>query len=123
MIRVSFNNVFLKEKYPLSSVFLNIPYYQTEEDCYQQFNYPLYTEKGQPREPNTYEKKLQNESIKNCLNKVKKQREENRINDIWLTLFFLILGGGIHLTKKFILNNHCHPLASDTFFALSKNTF
>lgn len=105
LIKTSYNFIYLKNNYPITPVigFNPFGYYQTEEDCYQQFNYPLYDEKGQPREANSFEKKLQQENIKNCLNKIKRQKEENKINDIWTTLFFLILGAGIHLTKRFYL--------------------
>lgn len=105
LIKVSYNNVFLKDNYPLTSV-LNInpfSYYQTEEDCYQQYNYPLYNQKGQLREPENHEKKIQQENVKTCINKVRKQREENKINDIWQTIFLFVLGIGIHLTKRFYL--------------------
>lgn len=105
LIRISYNNIYLKDTYPLSPVISINPfvYYQTEEDCYQQFNYPFYDEKGKPREPSSSEKKFRDENIKNCLKRIKNQREENRVNDMWLTFFLFVLGGGIHLTKKFYL--------------------
>lgn len=105
LTKTSFNYIYYKNKYPLSPAISLNPfyYYQTEEDCQQQFNYPVYDEKGNPKEPTSAEKKIQEKNIKNCLEKVKRQREENKINDLWTAIFLLTLGIGIHLTKRFYL--------------------
>lgn len=105
LIKTSFNYIFYSKKYPLTPVLSINPfyYYQTEEDCYQQYNYPIYDDKGKPREPNSYEKKMREDNIKNCLEKIEKQRSENKINDVWTTIFLLLMGFGIHWTKKFYL--------------------
>jgi hypothetical protein len=104
LVKISFNFIYYKE-YPLTPVlpFNPFTYYQTEEDCKNQFNYPYYNEKGEIRPPSNDEKKIQEKNLESCLKKVKQDRENNKINDIWTAILFLILGGGINLTKKWYL--------------------
>lgn len=101
-LRTGYNVIFLKNNYPTTSVInLNpFPSSSFEEDCYQQFNYPYYDEKGQPRKPYKEEEELRRENIKNCLKRIEKQRKETMINDIWTSIFFLFLGGVILIYSK-----------------------
>jgi len=105
LVKISFNFIYYKE-YPLTPLLPLNPfaYYQTEEDCRIQFNYPYYDDKGKARTPSKEEKEFQEKSIENCVKKVKRDRENNKINDIWTAILFLALGGGINLTKKWYLD-------------------
>lgn len=101
-LRTGYNFIFLKNNYPTIPVItLNpFPYSSFEEDCYQQFNYPYYNEKGQPREPLKQEKELRQQNINNCLKRIEKQRRETKINDAWTSIFLLFLGGSIIIYSK-----------------------
>lgn len=101
-LRTSFNFIFLKNNYPTISV-INInpfPYSTYEEDCYQQFNYPYYDDKNRPRKLYKEEEELRDKNIKNCLKRIEKQRRETKINDVWVSVFLLFLGGIIIIYSK-----------------------
>jgi hypothetical protein len=103
-IKTSFNFVFYKNKYPTDPVIgPSFLYPKYEEECYEQFNYPLYNEKGEPRKPNKDEEIIREQQTKNCLKKIEKNREITKQNDIWISFMLVFLGGGILLTKKFYL--------------------
>lgn len=101
-LRTGYNLIFLKNNYPTTSVInLNpFPYSSFEEDCYQQFNYPYFDDKGRPRKPYREEQELRQENIKNCLKRIEKQRRETKINDIWISFFLLFFGGSIIIYSK-----------------------
>ena len=104
-IKTIYNHLYFKTQYPLVPV-VNInpfSYYESEENCYQQFSYPYYDDKGKPRQPFKEEKEMQEKNIKICLEKVKKQREQIKQNDVWISFMLVFLGGGILFTKRFYL--------------------
>jgi len=49
---------------------------------------------------------MQEKNTKICLERIKKQREQTRENDIWTSFMLVFLGGGILYTKKFYLNKN-----------------
>ncbi|GAB4218736.1 MAG: hypothetical protein Fur009_1230 [Candidatus Microgenomates bacterium] len=103
-IKTSFNFIYFKNKYPTDPVLgPNFSYPKYEEECYEQFNYPLYNEKGLPREPDKAEEKIRRENIKNCLKKIEKNRELTKQNDIWTSFMLIFIGAGILVTKRFYL--------------------
>lgn len=104
LIRTSYNFYFLKDKYPTSSIFSLFPSYPSSvEDCEQQYTYPLYDEKGKLRSPSPYEEKERKKQVKLCLKQLKKMSQDAFEKDLWTTLFFLFLGSGILITKRFYL--------------------
>ncbi len=96
-------NVYLFEKYPNTGVlsFNNNNYMQKEEDCTP---YPMqyFDNNGQPRSASEDEKKSAQEQKDICLSSVQKSRENAKINDIGISLFFLFLGAGIFVGKKYL---------------------
>jgi hypothetical protein len=105
VIKTTYNHLYLKNNYPLTPVInLNIfSYPDFEENCYQQFSYPYYDDKGKPRPPFKEEKEMQEKNLKICLERIKKQREQTKQNDVWISFMLVFLGGGILYTKRFYL--------------------
>jgi len=105
-IKTSFN-IFYYKKYPVDPVIGPAFFYpKYEEECYEQNNYPLYDEKGKLRKPTSEEEKIRKENINNCINKINKQREITKQNDMWTSFMLVFLGVGILYTKKFYLNKN-----------------
>jgi len=106
-VKTLYNHLYLK-KYPLTPVinFNIFSYPDFEENCYQQFSYPYYDDKGKPRNPYKEEKELQEKNLKICLERIKKQREETKQNDVWTSFMLVFLGVGILYTKRFYLNKN-----------------
>ncbi|GIW62302.1 MAG: hypothetical protein KatS3mg090_0128 [Patescibacteria group bacterium] len=97
-------NILYYEKYPTDPVIgFGISYPRYEEECYDQNNYPLYNEKGEIRSPSEQEKRIFQENVKRCLDKLEKNRQINKLNDIWFSFMLVFLGGGILFTKRFYL--------------------
>ncbi len=97
-------NLAMYNKYPTVGVlnlnFFGPPYIpQRDEDCLNPMSY--YTNDGKLR-PGT-EDELVNEKNQQqiCLNSVKAARETTKANDINTALFFVFMGGGFLIVKKF----------------------
>jgi len=104
-IKTLYNHLYFKNKYPLIPVVSINPfsYYESEENCYQQFSYPYYDDKGKPRPPYKEEKEMQEKNLKICLERIKRQRQQTKQNDIWTSFMLVFLGVGILYTKGFYL--------------------
>jgi hypothetical protein len=97
-------NIYLFEKYPNGGVLsFNNNFMQREEDC-QSYMGPMsyFDDKGQTRPATEDEKKLADEQKQICLSSVAKSRENAKINDISISLFYLFLGVGIFVGKKYL---------------------
>jgi len=95
------------KKYPSTGVLTlsfygYIPYGQREEDC---IIYPqtYYTPDGKTRIATEDEKKMEKTQKDNCLSNILYTREMTKMNDIGISLFFLFMGVGILVSKRFIL--------------------
>jgi len=95
-------NVYLFEKYPNGGVLsFNGNFMQREEDC-QSYPMSYFDNKGQTRLATQDEKKLADEQKQICLSSVEKSRENAKINDISISLFYLFLGTGIFIGKRYL---------------------
>lgn len=97
-------NVYLFEKYPNGGVLsFNNNFMQREEDC-QSYVGPLsyFDDKGQTRLATEDEKKMAEDQKQICLSSVAKSRENSKVNDISISLFYLFLGAGIFIGKKYL---------------------
>ncbi|MBU2542973.1 hypothetical protein KJ707_00175 [Patescibacteria group bacterium] len=104
MTRVIVNLKFF-DKYPMTGVlYFNFygvsPYYQKEEDCVYPITY--IDDKGTARKPSQEEQDSEKNSQDRCLNDVKSNRDNAKVNDINTSIFFIFLGSGILITKKFL---------------------
>ena len=96
-------NVYLFEKYPNGGVLsFNNNFMQREEDCQSYGPMAYFDDKGQTRPANEDEKKMADEQKQVCLSSVAKSRENAKINDISISLFYLFLGVGIFVGKKYL---------------------
>jgi hypothetical protein len=91
------------DKYPTAGVltlsFVYPPYYPKEEDCF--YSQPYFDEKGKIRKATIEELSSEKIAQQRCVNDVKNTRENTKMNDINMSTFFLFLGAGILITKKF----------------------
>ncbi len=95
-------NFYLFEKYPNGGVLsFNNNFMQREEDC-QSYPMSYFDNKGQTRPATQDEKKMADEQKQICLSSVAKSRENAKINDISISLFYLFLGTGIFIGKKYL---------------------
>ncbi len=95
-------NVYLFEKYPNGGVLsFNNNFMQREEDC-QSYPMTYFDDKGQTRPAAEEEKKMAEEQKQICLSSVAKSRETAKVNDISISLFYLFLGAGIFIGKKYL---------------------
>lgn len=95
-------NIRFFEKYPNNGVLsFSNNYMQREEDC---TSYPMqyFDSKGETRPATADEKKMSEDQKQICLSSVAKSRENAKINDISISLFYLFLGTGIFVGKKFL---------------------
>lgn len=97
-------NVYLFEKYPNGGVLsFNNNFMQREEDCVSYSGVMSYfDDKGQTRPATEDEKKMADQQKQVCLSSVAKSRENAKINDISISLFYLFLGVGIFIGKKYL---------------------
>lgn len=94
-------NFYLFEKYPSGGVLSFNNYYgEREEDCAYPMTY--YGMEGKPREATADEEKMAIEQKEICLSRVAKSRETAKVNDISVSLFYLFLGTGIFIGKRFL---------------------
>lgn len=94
-------NFYLFEKYPSGGVLSFNNYYgEREEDCAYPMTY--YGMEGKPREATADEEKMAMEQKEICLSRVAKSRETAKVNDISVSLFYLFLGAGIFIGKRFL---------------------
>lgn len=94
-------NFYLFEKYPSGGVLSFNNYYgEREEDCAYPMTY--YGMEGKPREATADEEKMAEEQKEICLSRVAKSRETAQVNDISVSLFYLFLGAGIFIGKRFL---------------------
>lgn len=97
-------NLVLFEKYPSTGVlsFTN-NYMQREEDCMMNmYPAPYYDMDGKPREATKEEKEMAKRNEEVCTSNVKASREMAKNNDIGISLFFLFLGAGVFVGKRFV---------------------
>lgn len=103
-VRIGINLNMYKNKYPTTGV-LNLsltgqpPFIQREEDCSNPMTY--YTSDGKPRPATKEDKDSEKVQQQVCINSVKATRDATKINDINTALFFLFLGAGLLIVKKF----------------------
>lgn len=102
-VRTLYNTTMMA--YPQSGVlYFNMsgmaPYYQRASDCIQ--NQPYYGADGAVRESNAEEKKQQMLTQENCLKGVADAQHQAKTNDIGTSVFFLFLGVGVLLSRRFI---------------------
>lgn len=97
-------NVYLFEKYPNGGVLsFNNNFMQREEDCQSYSGVMSYfDDKGQARSATEDEKKMAEDQKQICLSSVAKSRENAKVNDISISLFYLFLGAGIFIGKKYL---------------------
>lgn len=94
-------NLYLFEKYPSGGVLsFNSWYGEREEDCAYPMQY--FDMKGEVRPASADEEKMATEQKEICLTRVEKTREAAKVNDVSVSLFYLFLGVGIFVGKKFI---------------------
>ncbi len=94
-------NFYLFDKYPSGGVLSFNNYYgEREEDCAYPMTY--YGMEGKPREATEDEEKMATEQKEICLSRVAKSRETAKVNDISVSLFYLFLGTGIFIGKRFL---------------------
>jgi hypothetical protein len=94
-------NFYLFDKYPSGGVLSFNNYYgEREEDCAYPMTY--YGVEGKPREATADEEKMAIEQKEICLSRVAKSRETAKVNDISVSLFYLFLGTGIFIGKRFL---------------------
>lgn len=103
-VRTLYNTTMLAA-YPQSGVlYFNmsgmVPYYQRASDCIQ--NQPYYGADGAVRESSAEEKKQQMLTQENCLKGVVDTQAQAKTNDIGTSAFFLFLGVGVLLSRRFI---------------------
>ena len=94
-------NIYLFDKYPTGGVLsFNNYFNQREEDCVYPMQY--FGVDGKTREGSEDEKKMAEEQKQICINSVAKARENAKVNDISISLFYLFLGVGIFIGKKYL---------------------
>ncbi len=94
-------NFYLFEKYPSGGVLSFNNYYgEREEDCAYPMTY--YSIEGQTRPATADEEKMAGEQKELCLSRVAKSRETAKVNDISVSLFYLFLGAGIFVGKRYL---------------------
>ena len=94
-------NFYLFDKYPSGGVLSFNNYYgEREEDCAYPMTY--YGMEGKPREATEDEEKMATEQKEICLSRVAKSRETAKVNDISVSLFYLFLGTGIFIGKRYL---------------------
>lgn len=95
-------NIYLFEKYPNGGVLsFNGNFMQREEDC-QSYPMAYFDDNGKSRLATEDEKKIAEEQKQLCLDSVAKSRENAKVNDISISLFFLFLGAGIFIGKRYL---------------------
>lgn len=95
-------NLYLFEKYPNGGVLsFNGNFMQREEDC-QSYAMTYFDENGKSRVATEDEKKIADDQKELCLNSVAKSRENAKVNDISVSLFYLFLGIGIFVGKRYL---------------------
>lgn len=98
-------NLAAYDKYPTVGVLsLNFfgmpPYMQREEDCFNPI--PYYTNDGKFRQATNEEKEMEKNNQRFCVNSINAGRESTKSNDINTSLFFLFIGTGLLIVKKFL---------------------
>ncbi len=98
-------NITVMPTYPQSGVlFFNttgmVPYYQSASDCAQ--TQPYYGQDGNVRQPSAEEQKQQNMTQQNCLKGVTNAQQQAKMNDIGTSVFFVFLGLGVLLSRRFL---------------------
>lgn len=93
-------NFVLFDKYPNGGVLSFSNYSQREEDCFYPMTY--FDNEGVARESTADEERMAEEQREVCLSGVAKSRELAKINDISISLFYLFLGAGIFVGKRYL---------------------
>lgn len=94
-------NFSLFEKYPTGGVLSFNNYYgEREEDC--SYPMPYFDMEGKPRTATEDEARMAAEQKEVCLTRVAKARETAKVNDISVSLFYLFLGVGIFVGKRYL---------------------
>lgn len=95
------SNFLLFEKYPNNGVLsFGFNYGQREEDCHYPMTY--FDFEGKPRSATTEEQQIADEQKAICLDSVKNSRQMAKINDISVSLFFIFLGAGVLVGKRYL---------------------
>ena len=93
-------NLYLFERYPNGGVLSFSNYSQREEDCIYPLTY--FDADNKARIATEEEKKIGEEQKQMCLLSVAKSRENAKVNDISISLFYLFLGVGIFVGKRYL---------------------
>lgn len=98
-------NIATMPAYPQSGVlYFNtsgmVPYFQRASDCTQ--TQPYYGQDGTVRQPNEAEQKQQTMTQDNCLKGVTDAQQQAKTNDIGTSVFFVFLGLGVLLSRRFL---------------------
>ncbi len=96
-------NMVVFERYPTTGVLqiASFPIYgQREEDC--DYSAPHYSYDGKPRDATEAEMKIEEIQMEGCLSAIKETRRVALIQDIGTASFFLFMGIGMFITKRFL---------------------
>lgn len=103
-------NLFVMKQYPSSGVlpvnlFSVAPNYyapaRLANDCFYPQTY--YGDAGSLRSPNEMERNQEKKQQEHCVNGLNEERENVKMNDMAVSAFFLTLGAGTVLAKKYFL--------------------
>lgn len=95
------SNLFLFTKYPNSGALsFGQSYGQKEEDCAYPQTYFDY--EGKPRPATAQEKQISTDQQEMCLKSVANSRHTTKVNDVSLSIFFLFIGLGLMIGKKYV---------------------
>ena len=101
-IKIGVNSIIF-DRYPTTGVLqiASFPMYsQREEDC--DFSTPYYSYEGKPRSATEAEVKIETEQAERCMSSIQETRRVSFIQDIGTAAFFLFMGIGILISKRFI---------------------
>lgn len=87
------------EKYPTTGIYSMYGYMEREEDCEYPMTYSTPDGKNRPATDEEKEAEMKQKEI--CLSRVTSSRANARVNDVSMSLLFVLLGAGVLLSKKY----------------------
>lgn len=101
-LRIAVNS-YIFDRYPTTGVLqiASFPMYgQREEDC--DYSAPHYSYDGKPRDATEAEVKIEEMQVEGCLSAIKETRRVAFIQDVGTAAFFLFMGMGVLITRRFM---------------------